>query len=84
MRVSCIHRGRGTTQGLWTYVPNDSITRAEVLKTVVKILGIKFDNFTILNEDLPYVVGNSPFADVKSGNWFAHYANYAYTQGLTE
>ena len=50
------------------------------MKTVVKILGIEFDNFTILNEDLPYVTGNIPFADVASGNWFAHYANYAYTQ----
>lgn len=38
----------------------------------------------ILNEDLPYVVGTIPFADVVSGNWFAHYADYAFKQGLTE
>lgn len=84
MRVSCVHRWVGTKQGLWIYAPNANVTRAEVLKTVVKILGIEFDNFTILNEDLPYVAGNIPFADVASGNWFAHYANYAYTQWLTE
>lgn len=84
MRVSCVHRWVGTKQGLWIYAPNSNVTRAEVLKTVVKILGIEFDNFTILNEDLPYVAGNIPFADVASGNWFAHYANYAYTQWLTE
>jgi len=83
MRVSCVHRWVGTDQGLWVYAPNTNVTRAEVMKTVVKILGIEFDNFTILNEDLDYVQ-NIPFADVASGNWFAHYANYAYTQGLTE
>lgn len=84
MRVSCVHRWVGTKEGLWIYAPNANVTRAEVMKTVVKILGIEFDNFTILNEDLPYVAGNIPFADVATGNWFAHYANYAYTQGLTE
>lgn len=84
MRVSCVHRWVGTKKWLWIYAPNNNVTRAEVMKTVVKILGIEFDNFTILNEDLPYVVGTIPFADVTSGNWFAHYANYAYTQWLTE
>ncbi len=84
MRVSCIHRWVGTKNGLRVYAPNNNVTRAEVMKTVVKMLGVEFDNFTILNEDLPYVTGDIPFADVVSGNWFAHYANYAYTQGLTE
>lgn len=84
MRVSCLHRWIGTKKGLWIYAPNANITRAEVIKTVVKILGIEFDNFSVLNEDLPYVTGDIPFADVTSGNRFAHYANYAYTQGLTE
>jgi len=84
MRVSCLHRWVWTKKWLWIYTPNANITRAEVMKTVVKILGIEFDNFSVLNEDLPYVVGSIPFADVTSGNWFAHYANYAYTQWLTE
>jgi hypothetical protein len=62
---------------LWIYEPNRSVTRAEVLKTVVKILGIQFGNFTIINEDLPYV-GQKVFADTP--NWFSHYESYAYTQ----
>lgn len=28
--------------------------------------------------------GTVPFADVAKDNWFAHYAKYAYDQGLTE
>lgn len=83
MRVSCLHRGRGTSQWLWTYVPNDNVTRAEVLKTVVRILGIEFDNFSVESEDIRYN-GTIPFADVSANYWFAHYADYAFRQGLTD
>ncbi len=83
MRISCLHRWRGTNQWLWIYAPNDHITRAEVLKTVVKILGIEFNNFSITSEDLLYT-GNIPFADVSYDNRFAHYADYAFKQGITE
>ncbi len=81
MRVSCIHRWPWGKKWLWIYEPNRSVTRAEVLKTVVKILGIQFDNFTILHEDLPYI-GEVIFSDTP--NWFNHYAHYAYSQWLTE
>lgn len=81
MRVSCIHRWPWGKKWLWIYEPNRSVTRAEVLKTVVKILGIQFGNFTIINEDLPYL-GEKIFADTP--NRFNYYAQYAYNQWLTE
>lgn len=49
----------------------------------MKVLGVAFDDFTIQDEDRPYN-GTIPFADVSNSNWFAHYANYAYTKGLTD
>lgn len=42
---------------------------------------MEFGNFTIINEDLPYI-GEKVFAD--SPNWFNHYAQYAYNQWLTQ
>lgn len=48
---------------------------------MVKILGIQFENFEILHEDLPYR-GEIVFADTP--NWFNHYAQYAYNQWLTD
>lgn len=81
MRISCIHKWPWGKKWLWIYEPNRSVTRAEVLKTIVKILGIQFANFEILHEDLPYV-GETIFSDTP--NWFNHYAQYAYTQWLTD
>jgi len=52
-----------------------------VLKTVTKILGSTFDNFSIINEKQIYA-GNKPFADTP--NWFNHYADFAFKQGLTD
>jgi len=81
MRVSCIHKWPWGRKWLWIYEPNRSVTRAEVLKTLVKILGIQFANFEILHEDLPYR-GDIVFTDTP--NWFNHYAQYAYNQWLTD
>lgn len=66
---------------MWIYEPNANITRAEVLKTVAKILGSTFENLEVTNEQHIYN-GNKPFADTP--NWFNHYADYAFKQGLTE
>lgn len=76
MRISCLHRGRGTSQGLWIYEPDGNITRAEAVKTFVKILGISFEDFTIQSEDTKYP-GASRFADVPQDHWFAWYVDYA-------
>jgi hypothetical protein len=79
MRVSCLHRGRHTKAGLRRYEPNANIQRDEVLKTLVKIVGIEFEDFSIKSEELLYT-GVIPFADVAYNNRFSHYANYAFTR----
>ncbi len=76
MRISCIHRGRGTSKGLWIYEPNANITRAEAIKTFVKVLGIVYKDFTLTSEDRPYPTPTQ-FADVGQDNWFAWYVDYA-------
>jgi cysteine-rich repeat protein len=83
MRVSCLHRGRHTKAGLRRYEPNANIQRDEVLKTLVKIVGIEFEDFSIKSEELLYT-GVIPFADVAYNNRFSHYANYAFTRWLTQ
>jgi len=83
MRVSCLHRGRHTKAGLRRYEPNGNIQRDEVLKTLVKIVGIEFEDFTIKSEELLYT-GVIPFADVAYNNRFSHYASYAFGKWLTE
>lgn len=83
MRLSCLHRGRHTKSGLRRYEPNANIQRDEVLKTLVKIVGIKKEDFIINSEELLYT-GVIPFADVMYSNWFSHYARYAFTNWLTE
>jgi hypothetical protein len=83
MRISCLHRGRGTNKWLWIYEPNANITRAEVLKTAVKLLWAEFGDFNILNESAIYT-GAIPFADINNTHWFSHYAQYAYSKWLTE
>ena len=83
MRVSCMHRGRWVWQGLWIYEPNSNILKSEVLKTVVKILWVAFEDFDIETENIVYN-GPTPFADVPKEHRFAHYANYAYTVWLTD
>jgi len=81
MRVSCMHRGRWVWQGLWIYEPDSGITRAEILKTIVKILGVELEDFTIQSEDSNYPFAVQ-FADVPQDHWFAWYANYALNKWL--
>lgn len=83
MRISCIHRGRGTSKWLWLYEPNNSMTRNEALKTVAKIVGSELGNLTVINEDAPFI-GTKIFTDVPNDNWFAHYANYTYQEWLAD
>lgn len=83
MRVSCLHRGRHTTKWYWRYDPEGQITRAEVLKTLVKIMGVAYDDFTIETEDNLYV-WSIPFADVPNKHRFSHYINYAYEKWLLQ
>lgn len=83
MRISCLHRGRGTSKGLWIYEPDGNITRAEAIKTFVKILGIWFKDFTITTEDKPYPTPTQ-FADVGQNYWFAWYVDYAARKGLLD
>lgn len=81
LRISCINQGRWRAKGKWEYQPNAKITRAEVLKTVTKILGSTFDNFSIINEKQIYTWAK-PFVDTP--NWFNHYADFAFKQWLTD
>lgn len=81
LRISCLNQGRWVKKWLRIYEPNANITRAEVLKTVSKILGSSFGNLEVTNEQNIYN-GNKPFADTP--NWFNHYADYAFKNGLTE
>lgn len=83
MRKSCLHRGRWTNQWLWRYDPDSYVTKAEVIKTLVKVMGIAFDDFTIETEDrvYPYV---PIFADVATTNRFSWYTEYAYLAWLTQ
>lgn len=83
MRVSCLHRGRHTKAGWRRYEPNANIQRDEVLKTLVKIVGIADEDFTIKSEELLYT-GVIPFSDVAYNNWFSHYASYAFAKWLTQ
>ncbi|MCK9466870.1 MAG: S-layer homology domain-containing protein [Candidatus Absconditabacterales bacterium] len=83
MRKSCLHRGKGTLQGQWIYYPNDYIKKSEVLKTLVKVRGIAFDDFYIESEDKFYPF-DKIFEDVAQNNWFVWYTNYAFTHGLTD
>ena len=82
MRISCLHRGRETSQNRWMYQPEWYIQRDEALKTFVRILGIAFEDFTIQTEDQRYPFA-TPFADVPQDHWFAHYAQYARDRWLT-
>jgi len=65
------------------YGPNESITRAATLKTLVKILWIYFDDFSIETEDKSYPWAII-FADVNKDHWFARYTRYAYSKWLTD
>lgn len=83
MQYSCMHRWRFTNKGEWKYDPDANITRAEVLKTFVKIEWVVFDDFTIQTENKRYTKA-IPFADVSPDHWFAHYAQYAKDKWLTD
>ena len=83
MRLSCIQKWVGSSQWLRLYGPETQITRWAVLKTIVKILWIAFNDFSITSEDQPYY-GETPFKDVPRDLWVAHYAEYAQTKWLTD
>lgn len=83
MRKSCLHRWKWTFASQWKYDPNEYVTKAEVLKTLVKIRGIAFDDFNIINEDYPYD-WVQVFADVSKKHRFSWYSFYAYDHGLTD
>lgn len=83
MRKSCLHRWKWTFASQWKYDPNEYVTKAEVLKTLVKIRGIAFEDFDIINEDYPYD-GVQVFADVPKNHRFSWYSFYAYDHRLTD
>ena len=83
MRKSCLHRWKWTFASQWKYDPNEYVTKAEVLKTLVKIRGIAFEDFDIINEDYPYD-GVQVFADVPKNHRFSRYSFYAYDHGMTD
>jgi len=83
MRKSCLHRWKWTLQWQWIYYPNDYIKKSEVLKTLVKVRGIAFDDFYIESEDKFYPF-DKIFEDVAQNNWFVWYTNYAFTHWLTD
>jgi len=81
LRISCLNQGRGRAKGERFYEPNANITRAEVLKTISKILWSTTNDFSIENEQKIFI-GNRPFLDTP--NWFNHYADFAFKQWLTQ
>ena len=83
MRLSCLHRWKMTFAWLWQYRPDDSTTRAEVVKTLVKIRWIQKDDFDINTEDAIYP-GAQLFVDVPRNHWFAWYSEYAYNNWLMD
>lgn len=83
MRKSCLHRWKWTFASQWKYDPNEYVTKAEVLKTLVKIRGIAFEDFNIINEDQPYD-GVQVFADVPKNHWFSRYSFYAFDHWMAD
>ena len=83
MRTSCLHRWKWTFAWQWKYDPNEYVTKAEVLKTLVKIRWIAFDDFDIVNEDYTYD-WVQVFADVPKNHRFSWYSFYAYDHGITD
>jgi len=82
MRKSCLHRGKETKQNLWRYHPDDYVKKSEILKTLVKIAGVAFGDFTITTEDKRYPY-ELVYQDLTPTHWFSWYSEYAYTRGLT-
>lgn len=82
LRKSCLHRWRWAAEWIWEYEPDGYITKAEVMKTVIKILWMEENDFDIQDEDIryPYV---DVFADVPSTHRFSWYAEYGYIRWLT-
>ncbi len=83
MRKSCLHRWKETNKWLWTYYPDDYIKKSEVIKTLVKIMWIAFNDFQIESEDKEYPF-NIIFEDVQKDNRFSWYTSYAFNIGLTD
>ncbi|USN56439.1 MAG: S-layer homology domain-containing protein [Candidatus Peribacteria bacterium] len=81
MRLNCIHRGRGTSEGKWIYEPDSSITRAEVMKTMVKIMGIAYQDFDIKTEDTIFD-GEIVFHDIDREHRSSWYTPYAFHKGI--
>lgn len=83
MRLSCLHRWVGTSKDKWIYSPNTYIKKSEILKTLVKIMGIAFEDFDITTEDKTYP-HTLIFKDLTPTHRFSRYSAYAYTRWLTE
>ena len=89
LRINCIQRWRWDKKQYpypaynipRKYYPNDPVTRAEVMKTYVKLLWIHDDVVTVTREEDPYP-GNTPFADVPKTNWASWYADTAYKKWI--
>lgn len=83
MRTSCLHRWKWTFAWQWKYDPDEYVTKAEVLKTLVKIRWIAKDDFNIQNEDAPYN-GVQIFEDVPGSHRFSRYSFYAYDNHIAD
>lgn len=83
MRLSCIHRGRWAVQDKWTYEPNSSITKAEVMKTMAKLLGIEQEDLFVSSEEDLYT-GNIIFVDIPEWHWASWYSEYAFENWLLD
>lgn len=83
MRLNCLHRGRNTFEGKWLYHPKRSVTKAEVMKTMVKIMGIARQDFNVVDEDI-YYPGRVVFYDVPLGHWASWYTEYAKRHMIVE
>lgn len=83
MRLACLHRWKWTFAWQRRYDPDEYVTKAEVLKTLVKIRWIVMDDFDIQNEDMPYN-WVQVFEDVKNSHWFSWYSFYAFDHDMTD
>ncbi len=81
MRQSCLHRWKDTNKWLRIYYPDDYIKKSETIKTLSKIRGIVFDDFTIDSED-KYYPYETIFEDVWKNYWFVRYTDYALSRWI--
>ncbi len=65
--------------GITRFKPNQEITRAEATKIIVEI----YMNLNPEQEMASCDDGESPFRDVKEGDWYCDHAKTAYQEGIT-